>query len=405
MTDLAAPVAKANRIELLDVLRGLALLGILMVNTPSYAMPQEITGDPSLSPLGFEEPAQRVWWLMRTFFEQKFINLFTMLFGVSLFLVGGERDDPVREPVLTRRLLWLSAFGVIHGAFIWWGDILLHYAAIGFLMFLFRSWAPRRLIIVGLILFAVGLLLNGGALGLVQLLPDEQYRTLMSGEVNKAIESYQGGLGEVQLANAADWGALAIASLFVFGPRTLGMMMIGLALYKTGVLTGRRSAGFYAALALAGAAALAVIGWSAAREVQSLADGGTGMGMISFPNHFLSPVATLGYIALMALALRGAAFRWVGAVLAPVGRMAFTNYIAQSLIMSTIFYGGRGLGWYGRLDWPEWSLIVLGVWAVQLVWSPLWLSRFSMGPLEWVWRRLSYGRAIPLRRTPEPTAA
>jgi uncharacterized protein len=90
--------------------------------------------------------------------------------------------------------------------------------------------------------------------------------------------------------------------------------------------------------------------------------------------------------------------------LAPVGRMAFTNYIAQSLIMTTIFYAGRGLGLYGQLDWPQWSAIVVGVWTLQLIWSPLWLSRFTMGPLEWVWRRLSYGRSIPLRRS-QPTRA
>jgi uncharacterized protein len=78
--------------------------------------------------------------------------------------------------------------------------------------------------------------------------------------------------------------------------------------------------------------------------------------------------------------------------------MAFTNYLTQSLIMTAIFYGGgRGLGLFGSLDWEQWAMIVVGVWILQLVWSPIWLSRFSMGPLEWAWRRLSYGRAIPLR--------
>jgi uncharacterized protein len=273
-------------------------------------------------------------------------------------------------------------------------------------MFLFRSWRPRTLFVVGLVLLALGVLLTGGALGAVELMPDQQYRTLMGREVANTIESYRGGLGPVQAANLRDWTSLAMASLIVYGPRTLGLMMIGLGLYKTGVLTGRRSAAFYSVLALVGAAALAAIGWSAAQELEILKAGDQAPGLASFPNHLLSPAATLGYVGLLALALKSALARSLGRILAPVGRMAFSNYIAQSLIMTTLFLTGRGLGWYGRLDWPEWSLIVLGVWALQLIWSPLWLSRFTMGPLEWVWRRLSYGRAVPLSRAArEPAPA
>jgi uncharacterized protein len=84
--------------------------------------------------------------------------------------------------------------------------------------------------------------------------------------------------------------------------------------------------------------------------------------------------------------------------LACAGRMAFTNYLTQTLIMTTIFYGGRGLGWYGQIGWPEMWMVIGGVWAAQLIWSPLWLSVFSMGPLEWGWRCLTYKRMVPLRR-------
>ena len=84
--------------------------------------------------------------------------------------------------------------------------------------------------------------------------------------------------------------------------------------------------------------------------------------------------------------------------LACAGRMAFTNYLSQTLIMTTIFYGGRGLGWYGQIGWPEMWMIIGGVWAAQLIWSPLWLSVFQMGPLEWAWRCLTYKRMVPLRK-------
>ena len=120
----------------------------------------------------------------------------------------------------------------------------------------------------------------------------------------------------------------------------------------------------------------------------------------------LAALVTLAYVAAVSLLMRTRGFRAPAAVLGAVGRMAFTNYIAQSLIMTAVFYGGgRGLGLYGRLTWTEWTGIVLAVWAAQLIWSPLWLARFHMGPLEWLWRRLSYRRPLPLLRRSGPAVA
>ena len=198
-------------------------------------------------------------------------------------------------------------------------------------------------------------------------------------------------------ANLREWRELLPFYLF-FGPRVLGVMMFGLALFKTGVLQGRRSTGFYVALVALGAAAAAVIGFNATALLERGFPFPEALGVRQAPNHFLGPVVSLGYVGLVALTLRRRWFAPTARVIGAVGRMAFTNYLAQSLIMTTIFFGGRGLGLFGQLDRPEYTLIVLAVWALQLAWSPLWLSRFRMGPLEWAWRRLSYGGPLPLSR-------
>jgi uncharacterized protein len=404
MSDRPRPVAADERIIHLDVLRGLAILGILLVNAPAFGMPMQVIDRPTLSPLPFEAADQTAWWVMTTFFHGKFVTLFSMLFGVSLFLVGGERrTDPERDHVLRRRLLWLILFGVLHGALIWFGDILTLYGLMGLIMLLCRSWRVRRLLVVGGLLFLLStLLLVGGQIGM-QLAPPEvqaeQARQFGSAaEVRERISDYQSGLAGSHLANLKTWSFLVIGQLIAFGPMTLGLMMWGLALFKLGVLQGRAPTRTYVLMAAAGAAALAVIGWNAQDQIVDAFPSAT-FGFDALPNFTLAAVVTLGYIGTVNLALRGRLLRPVFLALAPVGRMAFTNYIAQSLIMTTIFYAGRGLGLYGRLDWAQWSAIVAAVWLLQLIWSPLWLSRFTMGPLEWVWRRLSYGRPLALRRS------
>lgn len=406
-----SPIAAGERIEQLDVLRGLAVLGILLVNAPAFAMPYAVSENPPLSPLGFGPDAQAAWWVMQTFFHQKFVTLFSILFGVSVFLVGGERRvDRDRSRVLKRRLLWLMLFGVVHGALIWFGDILLLYGVIGLLMMLCRGWDVRKLMTVGTALALISTALLIGSQVALQFAPAEVQAWVAeaagsASSVQTMIAEYRSGLAGSQAANFQAWIRLAVGSVIAFGPMTLGLMMWGLALFKAGVLQGRASLRTYTVLALCGGSALAVIGWNAQDQIRDGFPAAT-RGTDALPNFVLAPIATLGYIALLNLALKGGLARRAALALAPVGRMAFTNYIAQSLIMTSIFYGGRGLGLYGRLDWPEWSLVVLAVWALQLLWSPLWLSRFSMGPLEWLWRRLSYGRPVRLRRLPAaPVAA
>lgn len=405
---MSAPGAEptAEREISLDVLRGFGVLGILMVNVQAFSMPFLAYLNPLAAPFPFEGSSEAVWTATHVFFDQKFVTIFSFLFGASIFMVGGERSEKVRGSRLRRRLFWLAIFGLAHGLLLWFGDILLIYAVSGFIVMLMRSWRPRRLVVVGLTLFFLGAFWNTALMAPLASAPPEviaevkQQSWLPTEEALAAeIEAYQSGLFSALAINAQSWSVLQIfvAAITLYW-RTVGIMLIGLALFKTGILLGRRSARFYAALIGCGAIAAAVIFWE---TIRIMADG------FPFPatpgwrhniNYFLSPVVSLGYIGALLLLLRASWFAGVAGALAAVGRMAFTNYIAQSVIMTTIFWGGRGFGLFGEIDRPGQLALVLAVWALQLVWSPLWLKHYRMGPLEWVWRVLTYKSVPPFRR-------
>jgi uncharacterized protein len=402
MTDLG-PVQEQSRIKTLDVVRGLALLGILAVNAAFFAMPFPATQNPLLEPFAIDETTFWSWFVMHVFFEFKMITLFSMLFGASIYLVGGERSDKDRGKVLQRRLLWMVLFGVIHGALIWYGDILLTYSLTGLLVMFARSWGPRTLFIVGGILFAFSVAIFSGLGAMLQAAPPEvlnQMRTDMwappAEEIQRTIAAYQSSALSATTENFDHWVTfLGYIPMFII--RTAGVMMIGMALFKVGFFSGRNTVGVYVVVALIGAAALAAVAYQALMNWRLGFDMVHMMGAGNFANTALSPLISLLYASLLILLVKAGA-KLLFEPLAAVGRMAFTNYIAQSLIMTTIFYGGRGFGLWGEVDRPTLWAIVLAIWAVQLIWSPLWLSRFQMGPLEWLWRSLSYARPVAMAK-------
>lgn len=179
--------------------------------------------------------------------------------------------------------------------------------------------------------------------------------------------------------------------------RLLALMLMGMGLFKTGVLKGQLPATAHKALAAVGLSALvlvaAVLGLYLAvpSHPQMLAR------LARWMQALTAPAVSLGYLALLALALDSRFWRAVPALLAPVGQMAFTNYLMQSVIMTVLAYGGRGPELFGKLDRPALAGIVAAMWAAQILWSHWWLKRFTMGPLEWVWR-LAYRGPAPLRR-------
>lgn len=406
MTDQPSlrPVEEAGaRIQTLDVLRGVAVLGILAVNAAAFALPMDAAMAPEQSPFPLVGASAVTHWLVEVFFHQKFVTLFSMLFGVSIFLVGGERGDETRERVLRRRLLWLALFGLIHGLAFWYGDILLLYAWSGLFVMLMRSMSARSLILFGaaatlalatLQAATMWMTVNGPAL-LVDALSDESL-SLAEGAVSASIAAYHSGWPAGLIENLKAWGFLQSASLFGYVFATVPLMMLGLGLFKAGFFHGRLPTRLYLAMVAVGGVVMTLLGLLEWREIMA----GPG---VQATHGWVEVVAaypvfiTLAYAsALILLTSRGVG--WVRRVFAPVGQMAFTNYLSQTLIMSSLFYMPWGPRLMGQVDYPgQWG-IVISVWALQLIWSPLWLSRFRMGPLEWLWRRLSYGHDLPLRR-------
>jgi len=196
--------------------------------------------------------------------------------------------------------------------------------------------------------------------------------------------------------NLTSWAFLQGASLSMFVFSTVALMMTGMGLFKSGFLSGRAPTWVYLVLIGLGGTVLALLGvleWSEATAARGAhPTRGLAEAVASFPI-----LVTLAYVSLIVLVVsRGPA--WLVSPLRPVGQMAFTNYLTQTLIMTTVFYMPWGPRLFGQVDYVGMWGLVLGVWALQLIWSPLWLSRFSMGPLEWVWRCLSYGRWVPIRK-------
>jgi uncharacterized protein len=360
-------------------------------------MPEPVMMNPSLQPGGLEGEAAAAWQVMHVFFQDKMRTLFSMLFGASIFLIGGERADLVRGKLLRKRLFWLGLFGLAHGLFFWFGDILLLYALTGFLVLLARSWSAQRLLIVGVVLNVILSALYVGAIAMMRMAPPEALADMnwdaSPERIAGMIAEYQGTALETTMTLMGNWVSAVPIMAIAFIPATAALMMIGMGLFKTGFLAGRSPTWVYGLLVLVGGAA-AVLIWQESSTVIAR-DFPLVETMMRPTNTFLAPLVSLGFASLLILMARFG-LKLILTPLAKAGQMAFTNYLTQTLIMTTIFYGGRGLGYFGQVGWPEMWLVIASVWVVQLIWSPLWLSRFSMGPLEWVWRRLTYGKGISI---------
>ena len=398
-----APTPPKDRIFQLDVLRGWAILGILAVNAISFAWPFQLTMSEAPPPGVLSQADHIGLWVTDVFFADKMRSLFTMLFGVSVFLVGGEKSDDGRGRLLWRRLLWLGLFGLIHGAVFWYGDILLHYAYCGLLVMLMRSWSARRLLWVGgSITLLWGLVAALASWGMANV-PAEVEAQMRAGmpaadpaAVQAAIDLYRTGWPAGLLENLKTWGTFQLMASPFLIPVTVPLMLFGLGLFKSGYLSGRAPMWVYLLVIVAGGANLAAFAWLGWQEAMAPEGTDPTRGLAAAAGG-LAPLITLFYATVLIL-LNRFGLKVLIAMFAPVGRMAFTNYLTQTLIMVTLYYAPWGPMWFGEHGPAEMWTVVGCVWIAQLIWSALWLSVFSMGPLEWIWRCLTYGRMVPLRK-------
>ncbi len=426
----AGPVEARERFVSLDLLRGIAILGILVMNIYAFAMPFIAYTNP-LRMGGTEAWNIGTWFFTHILFDQKFISIFAMMFGAGIVLMSGRAESGGNKPAgfYYRRQLWLVVIGAIHAYLIWIGDILFMYALIGMLAYLFRKRTPKTLIIIACFLIPVTLLFNYGnvyqttkMMGMVaevellveqgeeldeeqeQLLEDwEGMRAFMmptDEDIANEVEVHRGDYIGIVQHRAPIVAMMQIFFIFGYGLfRVGGLMLIGMALMKLGVFTAQRSSEFYKRLMLAGyGLGLPMTVFSAvdlhAHDFDPMYALTTG----SFANYFGSILVALGHIGLVMLIAKSGVLASLMRRFAAVGRMALTNYLGHSVILTTVFYG-YGFGLYGSVPRFWQMAIVVAVIGFQLWFSTWWLARYRFGPVEWLWRSVTYWRRQPMRQS------
>lgn len=417
---MTAVTEAAPRIATLDIVRGIAVMGILAMNIVAFAMPVEAYMNPAA--YGTEGDADLISWAFSfVLIDGKMRGLFSFLFGAGILLVidraaaKGEDSGSVHF----RRMIWLLFFGCLHFYFIWFGDILVGYALIGMLAWFFRGKEPRKLIFWGALLIgfqflmfaamAIGFHVMSAAAAAPNPDPQmvKQWAEMQKGigvptaaQLQETLSLYRGGWLDVVHHQLTKKTAEPFFLVFIFGWETLAYMLFGMAALKNGFLTGSWEDRRYARTALIGFgigipvyALFAATLWSDGFTVPMLVT-------VAFAGTVLfRPLMIVATAALIILLTRrgGALVQRIAAA----GRAAFTNYLGTSILMTFFFYGW-GMGMFGTFSRAELWLVVLAMWALMLLWSKPWLERHQYGPFEWLWRTLARGKIQPMRK---PVAA
>ncbi len=402
-----SPVTQSERFYSMDLIRGVAILGILVMNISTFADVNSFY----MNPYVYGEPsdANLTTWLLTHFFaDQKFYTIFSMLFGAGIMLMAQRASSKgtAPGPLHYRRMGILLVFGLLHGFLVWYGDILTTYALMGMWVYLFAlSSQAKTKLYVGAGLVALFFLVMYGFSFLFQLVPEADSKEMIEGfypsqaMIDDEVAAYKGGWFD-NLAHRAKFYGLALANMLTLvGPMRIGgAMLIGMALYQNGVLTAQKDTGFYLKFTLIMALFGIGLQWF---DYYVLVQGNFSFEALwlSFGsiNSAAAVFIALAYIGLLCLWVKSDALAWFRRKFEAVGQMAFSNYIMQSLICTTLFYG-FGLGWFAELERYELYYVVASIFVAQLVWSELWLKKFYFGPLEWLWRSLTYGKAQPFSR-------
>jgi uncharacterized protein len=428
----AGPVRQSERISSVDVLRGFALLGILVMNIGDFALHEGFDFHPtSIGDIG---KLNLLLWAGRfVLFEGKMRAIFSMLFGAGVILLTSRLekrgDGAIAGDIFTRRNMWLTLFGVLHAYFLWWGDILYFYGMTA-LLFLYpcRKLKVRTLLIAGAVVVLCGVAYRTMRLesrihlaqraeeakrlqAAGQTSTDAQKEDLKAWdkivasqhpdqkELEQEATEMRGGYGSVFRHNLPMVIDEQGGGFYRFGFfDSLGMMLIGMGLLQAGFLTGEWKKRAYMATA--------VIGYGV----------GLPLGMVSTWQawrHNFDPLAIvkweflpydvqrvfvgMAHAAVVLLVVKAGALKWITRPLAAVGQTALSNYLATTVICVLLF-NGYGLGLFGKLQFYQLFYLVAGVWAVNLAVSSFWLKYFRFGPVEWVWRSLTYWKKQPIRR-------
>ncbi len=403
------PVPAKARIETLDVLRGFAIFGILLVNMEAYN-----------SPFLYLDTAGEQWWtgtadrvaqyLIFYLARGKFVSMLSFLFGLgfALQLLRAEARGPAIFPVYRRRLLALLLFGVAHSFLLWAGDILARYAVLGFLLLFFVRLKPKAVLLAALVVYTYHVggwgLAEWRALGSSSGRESEVARAVADTreqarfQVENSVRAYRdGSFAAITAQRAQDTFIVIVFDWLRSAPLLLAYFLLGLYVGRrrwfeeiTARLPLFRQVWKWGLLQGVSVHALAFLVWA--------------MELPLFPARLLAPVwwdvgvpgLCFFYVSTLVLALQREAWRRRLAPLAAVGRMALSNYLLQSVICTTIFYS-YGLGLYGKVGPALGLALTVLIFALQVPLSMWWIRRFRFGPAEWLWRTLTYGKLQPMR--------
>lgn len=400
-TLILKPTQGKGRIPSIDILRGLAVLGILIMNIQSFSMPSSAY----FNPTSFERLSGSdlsVWLLSHVFANQKFMAIFSMLFGASIIMLSTKaKKENVRSTNLQyRRFFFLAIIGLLHAYLLWAGDILFPYAICGFLLFSFRGKRSLTLLKAGIVFLAVGSLISLFIGYSVPFWEPGEYQQNMA-EVwspsnqqhSEEIDYYTSHWERQMIRRIPDaYGMQTTVFLFDSFWRIAGCMLIGMFLFKRQAFQAKQSKKFY--FRLIG------IGWGIGLPIIVIGtlldfhfDWNYKLSFYFFSqfNYWGSVLLALGYIGILMLICKSGTQSFLAKRLGNIGQMALTNYLMQSIICTYLFYG-HGLGLFGGLDRSMQAITVLIIWAFQFLFSWLWLSYFAIGPFEWLWRSLTYAK-------------
>ncbi len=426
MTELA-PADPRERIEAIDTIRGFAVLGILLLNILAFGLPFRAYTNPTVD--GAVDGVDfGVFFTIELLFEGSMRALFSMLFGVGIAMFAASGKGAAFH---YRRQLLLFAFGLVDGfLLLWTGDILTVYAMAGMVLYFCRNWRARSLLTAAGCMFAYLVVIYTANFAMYNFIPDQaaaaQARIAATEApspqdeavvdawagvevrlepptylLEREARKFQGTYAEAFVANAQELRELLVYGLPVlFIWDAMACMLLGMALYRTGVLTGQRSVRFYTVTTiLAFGAGLAINAFELVMKIGSgyapqWVSGGT---VVTYD---VGRVAmAVGFLSLIMVVYRRGWLTRLRQGLAAVGRMALTNYILQS-VFGFLIFRELGFGLWNGLDRHELYYVVAGQWFVMIVFSLWWLGRYRFGPLEWLWRSLTYGKRQPM--APQP---
>ncbi len=398
--------SSSSRLVAMDVLRGFALLGILLMNIQSFSMP----GAAYLNPTAygnFSGVDQWVWSVSHLFADQKFMSLFSMLFGagVLLFCQNAEQKHGSARKLHYTRTFWLLVFGLLHGYLFWYGDILYAYAMCGFIIYLLRNKSIRFLCITATLLLLISSCYNL-LLGVsIEHFPKDAITELKSiwqpdeKAIQEELQAYLGSFTQALAFRAEEtffMQSYVFFTMFIW--RATAMMLLGMALFKAGFFhMGWQTKTYMRGIFIALPFGLILVGLGLYNNIKHDFSLEYSMFIGSQYNYWGSILVAFGYAcAVMLMAKTGFASRLQNR-LAAIGKTAFSNYILHTVVFTSLFYG-YGLGLFGDvLRWQQ-LLLVIVMWMVQLWCSAIWLKYYRFGPLEWVWRSLTYARLQPMKR-------